>query len=183
MVQRVDTFDTQNRPNIKSSLACAHKQMEHKLNKTIMKTLKWIPMIILGVALTIQMAHGQNYKAPTIDASGKITNEKGQFIGTVTKEGTISDATGTKVAYVDSQGTMVDAKTGKKIGKADKNGIFIPYFKETKDKGWTVSTPMNGTCLVKDSAGKLKAEVHENYKEFGACAIHCLTTPMTMEHH
>ena len=37
---------------------------------------------------------------------------------------------------------------------------------------------MNGTCLVKDKAGKVIAEVHENYKRFGACAVHCLTNKM-----
>jgi hypothetical protein len=140
-----------------------------------MKTTRNILIPVLAFFMTIQFAYSQNYKAPKIDASGKITNESGEFIGTVTKEGMITDAAGAKVAYVDSEGTMVDARTGKKVGKADKNGIFIPHFSGTNDKGWTVSTPMNGTCYVKDSQGKVKAEVHENYKEFGACAIHCLT--------
>ncbi len=146
-----------------------------------MKTLKQILIAVLGVVMAIQLAQGQNYKAPKIDASGKITNAKGQLIGSVTKEGTISDASGVKVAYVDSQGNMVDAKTGKKIGKPDKNGIVLPYFAETPDKGWSISAPMNGTCLVKDSDGKVKAEVHENYKQFGVCAIHCLTKKMDLQ--
>lgn len=146
-----------------------------------MKTLKQILMTAVGMVMAVQIAQSQNYKAPKIDASGKITNEKGVFIGTVTKEGTISDAAGVKVAYVDSEGSMVDAKTGVKIGKPDKNGIVLPHFTETHDNGWSVSAPMNGTCLVKDSNGKVKAEVHENYKQFGACAIHCLTNKM--DHH
>ena len=143
-----------------------------------MKTLKHFLIAVLGLALGIQFAQGQNYKAPKIDASGKITNEKGLFIGSVTKEGTISNASGVKVAYVDGEGSMVDAKTGKKIGKPDKNGIVLPHFADTPDKGWSVSAPMNGTCLVKDSNGKVKAEIHESYKQFGACAIHCLTSKM-----
>ncbi len=147
-----------------------------------MKTLKHILTILVALTMTTQFVSAQNYKAPKIDASGKITNEQGKFIGTVTSDGTVTDAAGVKIAYVDSEGAMVDTKTGKKLGKADKNGIYLPDFAETKDKGWTVSTPMNGTCLVTDASGKVRAEVHENYKKFGACAIHCLTTPMTMQH-
>jgi Heavy metal binding domain len=41
-----------------------------------------------------------------------------------------------------------------------------------------VSTPQNGTCLIKDKKGNVKAEVHETYKNIGACSIHCLTHHM-----
>ncbi len=142
-----------------------------------MKTLPKISLAILTV-LTIQFAHAQNYKAPMIDASGKITNKEGKHIGSLTKDGVISDATGTKVAHVDATGTLIDDKTGKKLGKAEKNGNFLPHFAKTNDEGWSTSAPMNGTCLVKDKDGNVKAEVHENYKEFGACAIHCLSHNM-----
>ena len=129
---------------------------------------------MLITVAAISFGQSQNYKAPKIDASGKVTDENGKFLGKVTTEGIITNASGDKVAHVDSEGTLLD-KDGKKIGKAEKNGNFAPHYANTPDKGWTTSAPMNGTCLVKDSEGNVKAEVHENYKQFGACAIHCLT--------
>jgi hypothetical protein len=145
-----------------------------------MKTQQKFLMSALGLLLALQL-HAQNYKAPKIDASGKVTDEKGTVIGSVTTAGVVTDAAGTKVAYVNSEGAMVDAKTGKVLGKPEKNGIILPHFDKTKDKGWSVSTPMNGTCTVTDADGKVKAEVHENYKNFGACAVHCLQHKM--DHH
>ena len=129
---------------------------------------------MLGLALTMSCAYAQNYKAPKIDASGRVTDKNGKYVGNVTKEGVITDSAGVKVAYVDATGTALDA-SGKKLGKAGKNGNFVSQFEKTPDEGWSVSAPMNGTCLVKDKDGNVKAEIHENYKEFGACAVHCLT--------
>ena len=143
-----------------------------------MKTIKKIMTTVLGLVLAMQLSYAQNYKAPKIDASGRVTNEKGTFIGTVTTDGIISDASGVKIAHVDSNGNLIDEKTGKKLGKAEKNGNFLPGFSKTPDKGMSVSAPENGTCQVKDHKGKVKAEVHENYKQFGACAIHCLQHQM-----
>jgi len=142
-----------------------------------MKTTSTV-LAMLGVLLAITISPAQNYKAPKIDASGKIMDKDGKHIGNMTKDGVINDAMGMKVAYVDSNGMLVDAKTGKKLGKAEKNGNFIPDFAKTPDEGWTITTPLNGTCMVKDKDGNIKAEVHENYKQFGACAIHCLTHQM-----
>jgi hypothetical protein len=73
---------------------------------------------------------------------------------------------------------LIDEKTGEKLGKAEKNGNFLPHFAKTPGEGWTVSAPMNGTCQIKDKDGNVKAEVHENYKAFGACAVHCLSHHM-----
>lgn len=146
-----------------------------------MKTLKSVVLSVVALLCTLTITLAQNYKAAEIDASGKITDQRGKHIGSITKEGVINDAKGVKVAYVDSEGTLVDATTGKKLGKTEKNGNFLPAFAKTPDEGWSVSTPMNGTCLVKDKEGNVKAEVHENYKAFGACAIHCLSHHM--DHH
>lgn len=142
--------------------------------KTRMKMTQAMLMILLATQITV----AQNYKAPMIDASGKITDKHGKQIGSLSAEGVIMDEMGMKVAYVDAEGTLVDAKTGKKMGKTLKNGNFVPEFAKTPDEGWSVSTPMNGTCLVKDKDGNIVAEMHENYKQFGACAIHCLTHHM-----
>ena len=65
------------------------------------------------------------------------------------------------------------------MGKAKKNGDFIPYFKQTPNKGLTVSAPLNGVCLVKDASGNVVGVVHEIYKEVGACAIHSLQNNIT----
>jgi hypothetical protein len=143
-----------------------------------MKTIKKMSLVLLGVVCAINIAAAQNYKAPKIDASGKIYNMDGKYMGSLNNKGEISDTLGTKVAFVDGTGMLIDAKTGKKLGKAEKNGNFVPYFSETPDKGWTISAPLNGTCLVKDSKGNVKAEIHENYKQFGPCAIHCMENNM-----
>jgi hypothetical protein len=135
-------------------------------------------LLMLGVVLAINISEAQNYKAPKINASGKITDKDGKHIGNVTKDGVVSDATGMKIAHIDAEGMLVDDKTGKKLGKAEKNGNFLPHFAKTPDEGWSTSAPMNGTCLVKDKSGNIVAEVHENYKQYGACAIHCLTHHM-----
>src|SRR5258706_5242947 len=143
-----------------------------------MKTLKGISLAVLAAVFAIQITQAQNYKAPKIGASGKITDKEGKPMGSVTKEGVIRDAMGMKVAHIDAEGMLVDDKTGEKLGKAEKNGNFLPHFAKTPDEGWSISAPLNGTCLVKDKAGNIKAEVHENYKQSGACAIHCLTHHM-----
>jgi len=143
-----------------------------------MKTLRNMSLVFIVVLVASSALFAQNYKAPAIDASGKITDKDGKHIGNVSKEGVISDASGMKIGHIDATGTLIDETTGKKLGKAGKNGIFLPEFAKTPDQGWTVSTPMNGTCLVKDKDGNVKALVHENYKQFGACAIHCLTHNM-----
>lgn len=140
-----------------------------------MKISKKTFLILLTVVFYFQISDAQNYKAPKIDASGKITDESGKLIGSVTTEGIIFDANGNKLGYVDSEGTLIDAKSGTKLGKGEKNGSFAPHFTKTGDKGWSISTPENGTCTVKDKDGKVIGLVHENYKQFGACAIHCLT--------
>ena len=134
-------------------------------------------LLMLAVVFTLTISQAQNYKAPKIDASGKITDADGKHIGNVSKEGTITDEAGVEIAHVDATGMMIDTKTGEKMGKAEKNGNFVPYLAEPKG-GWTMGPPMNGTCLVKDEAGNVKAEVHENYKQFGACAIHCTSHKM-----
>ncbi len=139
-----------------------------------MKTIKSFVIILLGIVMTVNFATAQNYKAPKIDASGKVTDAGGIHLGWITKEGAIKDISGNKIASIDSEGNLIDAKTGKKIGKASKNGNFVSEEIKTSDKGWTTSNSVNGTCLIKDGKGTIQAEVHENYKAQGACAIHCL---------
>jgi len=128
------------------------------------------------------MSFGQNYKqqVPSIDGKGKVTDKNGKHIGWVTSEGIIKNAEGTKIAHMDSNGDVVDAKTGKSVGKAEKNGNYLYHFPSGSTNKLTVSAPMNGTCEVKDEHGKTVLLVHENYKQYGACALHCLQ--MDKEH-
>jgi hypothetical protein len=143
-----------------------------------MKTLKLIIPVIIGMIVIVSSVFAQNYKAPKIDASGKITDIDGKHIGTVNTKGEIIDAMGMKIAAIDANGNLVDASTGKKLGKAEKNGNFQSFMNETLDKSYEISAPANGVCLVKNKDGKVVGEVHENYKMYGACAIHCLNTGM-----
>jgi hypothetical protein len=142
-----------------------------------MKTLKKIPLAMLAIVFAIQFAQAQatDYKGHRIDAAGKVTDKEGKHIGNVTKEGVISDASGKKIAHVDGSGSLIDASSGKILGKVGKNGNFVPY---SANEGWSVGSPQNGTCLIKDKNGSVKGEVHETYKNIGACTIHCLTHQM-----
>lgn len=139
-----------------------------------MKTLKLIFLTVATMLLGIAISNAQNYKAPAIDASGKVTDATGKHIGWVTKDGVIKDTAGIKIAHVDGTGELVDAKSGKQLGKAQKNGNYVSHFSKTSDGTLTVSEPANGTCEVKDKDGKVVLLAHENYKQYGACAYHCL---------
>lgn len=142
-----------------------------------MKNLKQITLAILMVVLVNNIAQSQtDYKGHKIAADGKITDKVGKHIGTVTTDGVINDAAGKKVAHVDANDFLIEGATRKNLGKVGKNGSFVPYTDAAAT--WTVTEPKNGTCLVKDKNGKVVAEVHENYKRIGACAIHCLTHHM-----
>lgn len=136
-------------------------------------------MAVSGVVLAFNLSMAQNYKAPKIDATGGIYDMEGKKVGSVNKKGEIMDEMGMKMAYVDGNGVLVDAKTGKKLGKAEKNGNYTFYTSPTPDgKGLTTTPPANGTCYVKTAEGKVVMEVHENYKMYGACAAHCLQNNM-----
>jgi hypothetical protein len=124
---------------------------------------------------SLAFANAQNYKAPKIDATGKVT-VAGMQIGSINKEGNILDAKGNKVATIDNEGELVDINTGKKLGKASKNGAFTKYYSDGKTEVHTFSEPdKDGFCELKDKSGKVIGVVHENYKQQGACAIHCLS--------
>lgn len=137
-----------------------------------MKKIKNLTFAILGVVFAIQFAVAQNYKAPAIDASGKLSDAHGNHIGTF-KDGAMMGHDGKKMSTIDPEGNLVDAN-GKKIGKAEKNGNFMYFTKETSDgKNFNVGAPAQGICEVKDDQGKVVMYVHENYKAQAACAYHC----------
>jgi hypothetical protein len=134
-----------------------------------MKKIKLMCVAFIGIMATAGI-QAQNYKAPTIDASGKVT-VAGKYVGEI-KDSTIANHEGGKIAIIGSDGMLIDHKTGKKLGKAEKNGNFV-YFEGNEQ--WTLSEPnADGYCEVKDKTGTVVGMVHENYKQQGACAIHCL---------
>jgi hypothetical protein len=164
---------------------CIQSLFHSLLEKQIinqMRNINRIYSIIFTVFISLAGSAliAQNYKAPAIDATGKITDHTGKHIGWVTTDGIIKDSAGGQIAHVDKDGNLIDHKTNKTLGKAEKNGTFAYHFKDGKESKLTTSAPMNGTCEVKDAQGKTVLLVHENYKQYGACAYHCLT--MKKEH-
>ena len=141
-----------------------------KFNK--MKTFKNFNLIITGLLFFCNSIVAQIYEAPMVDVSGKFTNADGVKIGTVNEEG-VTDNNGSKIAFVDNEGNLIDSRSGKNMGKAEKNGNFTYIFSEAKDiKKFTVGIPAQGTCTVKDESGNIVLFVHENFKQQSACAYH-----------
>jgi hypothetical protein len=140
-----------------------------------MKNQQFI-FLLAFLVFAVGNVYSQNYKQPkpSIDAQGKVIDAKGKHIGWVTSDGVIKDATGAKIAHIDDQGNAVDAATGKVLGKAAKNGTYLYHVLNGAADSLAVSIPMNGICEVKDKNGKTVLLVHENYKQYGACAMHCL---------
>ena len=140
-----------------------------------MKRPKILLLIITACMAVVMVLNAQNYKAPAIDASGKVTDDRGKYIGMVSMEGIITDSAGIKIGMIDNEGSLVDTKTGTKMGKSEKNGNFTTSYAKTKDDKWTISEPMNGNCKVTDRNNKTVVIVHENYKQYGACVYYCLS--------
>lgn len=133
-------------------------------------------LLLLVLVTAAQTVLSQNYKQPipSIDAQGKIMDGKGNHIGWITSDGVVKDASGKKIAHIDDQGNAVNASTGKVLGKASKNGTYLYHVENGHSDSLTVLSPMNGKCEVKDKNGKTVLLVHENYKQYGACGLHCL---------
>jgi len=139
-----------------------------------MKTIRKITISLLGVIMAIGVSTAQNYKAPFIDASGKMMNKEGKEVGIIIKESVV-EMEGKKMAHIDAEGNIVDAATGKKMGKAEKNGNFTYHFVNTKDgESYIITAPAQGICEVKNAKGETVMLVHENYKAQAACAYHCM---------
>lgn len=136
-----------------------------------MKTLRKITLMMLAMTFAIQVTLAQDNKAPKVDSSGKITDKDGKYIGNVTEAGVISDPAGTKVAFVNADGVLVDAISGQNLGSVEKDGTFVPSASIDR---WSLSPLKDGSYLVLDTEGNIKAQVYETYKHAGAGAVHCL---------
>ena len=108
---------------------------------------------------------------PMVDYKGHILNGKNQ-IGSITSEGGFDQA-GKSMTKVDGKGNIVDSD-GKVIGTAPKNGTFVYYFKNNQEKYTIGKANHTGMCEVKNAKGETVMLLHNNYKQQGACAVHCL---------
>ena len=108
---------------------------------------------------------------PMVDYKGHIMNGKTQ-IGTITSEGGFDQA-GKSMTKVDGKGNIVNSE-GKVIGNAPKNGTFVYYFKDNEEKHTIGKANHSGMCKVTNAKGETVMLLHNNYKQQGACAVHCL---------
>ena len=108
---------------------------------------------------------------PMVDYKGHILNGKKQ-IGSITSEGGFDQA-GKSMTKVDGKGNIVDSN-GKIIGRAPKNGTFVYYFEDNQEKYTIGKANHTGMCKVTNAKGETVMLLHNNYKQQGACAIHCL---------
>lgn len=140
-----------------------------------MKNLKSILLSLLVLVLAINVSVAQNYKSQfNVKSSGQVENDKGVKLGFIESDGTIKNAKGEvvgKVVKKDKQAELLN-KVGKKMGAVSEDGTLTG--KDGKVL-FTISTAdENGICKILDANGKEVGTVHQNYKQQGACAIHCL---------
>ncbi len=57
-----------------------------------MKPIKLFLSTLVVSSLLLTSVNAQNYKSPAIDASGKVTDVNGKFLGSVSKEGIVKDS-------------------------------------------------------------------------------------------
>lgn len=146
------------------------------LNITVMKTLnKNLFLLLITVFFVFQHGIAQNYKHPlNINSQGHVLDERGVKLGWIEEDGSIKNKDGVVVGKI--QKTAGEAiflnKSGKKIGTLSKNGTL----KEINGKVlYTISTAdESGVCKILDASNREIGTVHENYKQQGACAMHCL---------
>lgn len=143
-----------------------------------MKAIRDFMLTAVSAMLTVTMAFSQNYKAPKIDASGKVTDESGMVVASVSKDGTIKDAKGNTLGKIE-KGSLND-KMGVKMGQVMENGSF-------KDGSgtiiYTVSAPdAKGMCSIMDQSGNVVGTVDKAQLKYGGCVMHCLKNGMDMKH-
>jgi len=139
-----------------------------------MKTIRLLTLLSLSI-LIANLSYAQNYKSQfNIDKSGKIQNGKGTQLGTIEQEGIIRDSKGHVLGKVvkSEKGSQLQDPNGHNHGELSADGTL----KDQKGNVlFTIGTAdQNGICKILDNTGKEVGTVHENYKQQGACAYHCL---------
>jgi hypothetical protein len=146
-----------------------------KINIKPMKKAKLILLSLLALVLALNVSIAQNYKSQfNINATGQIENDKGVKLGTIEKDGTIKNSKGdvTGKAVKNNKGVVLSDKLGKKMGAVSEDGTLTGANGKVLFKISTADE--NGICKILDVSGKEVGTVHENYKQQGACAFHCL---------
>ena len=128
-------------------------------------------IVIIALIMTASLSVLAQKSTPMVDYKGHIMNGKTQ-IGTITSEGGFDQA-GKSMTKVDGKGNIVNSE-GKVIGNAPKNGTFMYYFKDNQEKYTVGKANHSGMCEVKNAKGETVMLLHNNYKQQGACAVHCL---------
>ena len=128
-------------------------------------------IVIIALIMTASLSVFAQKSTPMVDYKGHIMNGKTQ-IGTITSEGGFDQA-GKSMTKVDGKGNIVNSE-GKVIGNAPKNGTFVYYFKDNQEKYTVGKANHSGMCEVKNAKGETVMLLHNNYKQQGACAVHCL---------
>lgn len=128
-------------------------------------------IVIIALFFIASLSVFAQKTTPMVDYKGHILNGKNQ-IGSISSVGGFDQA-GKSMTKVDGKGNIVNSD-GKVIGTAPKNGTFVYYFKDNQEK-YTIGKPNHsGMCKVTDAKGETVMLLHNNYKQQGACAVHCL---------
>ena len=139
-----------------------------------MKSLKcsFFAFALLTIAFTGEVIAQKDYKHPTINSSGQVSDSTGTKLGWI-KDGVIYDAKGKTVGKIEKD-ELFDYK-GHKLGKIGKDGTF---YDPSGAVIFTIESNSKGeACKIFDPQGKVIATVHESYKN-QACAFHCLKVNM-----
>lgn len=137
-----------------------------------MKTIKNFLVMVLAMVIAIQFANAQDYKHPyNVKENGEVVNEQGVKLGWIEKDGTIKNAKGEVIGK--KVKNQLNDKVGKKMGAVSEDGTLTG--KDGKVLFRISTADENGICKILDANGKEVGTVHQNYKQQGACAIHCLS--------
>ena len=128
-------------------------------------------IVIIALFFIASLSVFAQKTTPMVDSKGHIMNHNA-IIGKMTPEGSF-DPSGKSMTRIDGSGNIVDLN-GKVLGKAPKNGSFVYYFKDNEEKYTIGKANHSGMCKVTNAKGETVMLLHNNYKQQGACAVHCL---------
>lgn len=106
-----------------------------------------------------------------VDSKGHLHVED-TIIGKISK-GKLTDNAGQNIAHISKEGMWVDSK-GTLLGKPPKNGQLIYMFEAVTDTFDISAKIHNGMCKITNSKGETILLLHNKYKQEATCAIHCL---------
>lgn len=136
-----------------------------------MKPSELFVITFVAMLLFFNISIAQNYKSQfNVRSTGEVVNVEGVKLGTIETDGTIKNAKGEVVGKI-VKNDLLD-KVGKKLGAVSEDGTLTGANGKVLFRVSTADE--NGICKILDANGKEVGTVHANYKQQGACAIHCL---------